>query len=55
MSTLLVLAGVVAFCAIVAMFVHALRAERSIRAHRWLVLVPLLVIVGWLIEQLIMG
>jgi hypothetical protein len=38
-----------------ALFVHALRADRSARAHGWIVIVPLLIIAGWLLATLLMG
>lgn len=38
-----------------ALFIHALRAEQSEGAHGWLVIVPLLIIAGWVLETLIMG
>ena len=37
-----------------ALFVHAVRADRSAR-DGWIVIVPLLIIAGWLVEVLIMG
>ena len=38
-----------------ALFVHALRADDAPRAHGWIVIVPLLLLGGWLLELLIMG
>jgi len=36
------------------LFIHALRADPSERAHGWLVIVPLLIVAGWLLGTLIM-
>ena len=38
-----------------ALFVHALRADPSERAHGWLVVIPLLIVAGWILGMLIMG
>ncbi|HTL35667.1 MAG TPA: hypothetical protein VL326_21205 [Kofleriaceae bacterium] len=54
MGMLVVVSVVVAFVFIVALWVHAVRAERSFGGHRWVVVVPLLILVGWLLELLIM-
>jgi hypothetical protein len=50
--TLAILAGV---GLVGALFIHALRADPSERAHGWLVVVPLLIIAGWILGLLIMG
>jgi hypothetical protein len=50
--TLALLAGI-SFAG--ALFVHALRADPSERAHGWLVVVPLLIVAGWILGTLIMG
>lgn len=55
MGMLLALAIVLAVIAMLALFVHALRSSPSERAHGWLVIVPLLIIVGWILETLILG
>lgn len=55
MGMLLILAIVVGVILALALFVHALRASPSERAHGWLVVVPLLIIAGWILETLIMG
>ncbi len=52
---LVVVAVLVVLGIALALFVHALRAERSPRAHGWLVIVPLLIIAGWLLVLLVMG
>jgi len=38
-----------------ALFVHALRTSPSERSHGWLVIVPLLIIAGWVFVTLTMG
>ncbi len=55
MGMVFVLAIVLALVGVIALFTHALRADPSEEGHRWLVVVPLLIIVGWLLEELIMG
>jgi hypothetical protein len=50
--TLALLAGI-SFAG--ALFVHALRADPSERAHGWFVVVPLLIVAGWIFGTLIMG
>lgn len=45
MGMLVVVAVLVVLGLLVAMFVHALRADRSEESHRWLAVVPLLIIV----------
>ncbi len=52
---LLVVAILICLAGAMALFVHALRADQSERAHGWLVIVPLLIMAGWLLETLIMG
>lgn len=55
MGMLFALAIVVAVILALTLFVHALRTSPSERAHGWLVIVPLLIIAGWILETLIMG
>lgn len=55
MGMLLALAVVVGVILVLTLFVHALRSNSSERAHGWLVIVPLLIIAGWVLEMLIMG
>lgn len=55
MGMLLVLAIVAGVVLALALFVHALRSSPSERVHGWLVIVPLLIIAGWILETLIMG
>jgi hypothetical protein len=55
MGMLIVMALVAAFALVIALFVHALRADQSPGEHRWLVIVPLLIVAGWVLEVLIMG
>ena len=52
---LLVVAIVAGLAVALALFVHALRSDESPRAHGWLVVVPLLVIAGWVLETLLTG
>lgn len=52
---LLVVAIVAGLVAALALFVHALRSDQSTRAHGWLVVVPLLIIAGWVLETLLTG
>ena len=52
---ILVLAIVVGVILALALFVHALDSNPSMRAHGWLVIVPLLIIAGWIVEMLVMG
>jgi hypothetical protein len=52
---LLVVLAVLAFLALaMALFIHAVRASSGGR-HGWLIVLPLVVAFGWLIEQLIVG
>lgn len=55
MGMLLALAVVLGVVLALTLFVHALRTNRSERAHGWLVVVPLLIIAGWVLGMLIMG
>ena len=55
MGMLFALAIVLAVILALAMFVHALRSDTSERAHGWLVVVPLLIVVGWVLGMLIIG
>jgi hypothetical protein len=50
MGLLLVLAVVFAGIGVVYLFVHALRANPSEGAHGWLLVVPLLIVVIWLLQ-----
>lgn len=51
---MLVVLGVIVFIVLVgALFVHAIRKRDG--RHGWLVVVPLIVLFGWLIEQLLIG
>jgi len=48
------LAIVLLFLGALALFVHALRAEdRPENRHGWLVVVPLLIIFGWVLTELL--
>jgi hypothetical protein len=55
MGMLLALAIVAGVILALALFVHALRSSPSERAHGWLVIVPLLIVAGWILVTLIMG
>ena len=55
MGMLLVFGVVAALILAGALFVHALRADKGPRSHGWLVVVPLVIIFGWLLETLIIG
>lgn len=55
MGMLLALAIVLAVICALALFVHALRSDPTERTHGWLVVVPLLIVAGWVLEMLIMG
>jgi hypothetical protein len=51
---MLVVLAVVGFVAVViGLFVHAIDSEGKSR-HGWLIVVPLLIFAGWLLEMLIM-
>ena len=52
---LLVFGVVVGLVVAGAMFVHALRADKSPGAHGWLVAVPLLIVVCGLLAALVVG
>jgi hypothetical protein len=56
MGLLIVLAVLVAIGLLMTAFVYAIRphSQRE-HAHGWLVVVPLVVIFGWVIIQLVMG
>ena len=55
MGMLLVLSVVIAIIMLIALFTHALRTDPSPEAHKWLLVVPLLIIVAWVLQELIMG
>jgi hypothetical protein len=55
MGMLLALAIIAGVILALALFVHALRSSPSERAHGWLVIVPLLIIAGWILATLIIG
>jgi hypothetical protein len=55
MGMLLAIAIIASVILALALFVHALRSSPSEGAHGWLVIVPLLIIAGWILETLIMG
>jgi hypothetical protein len=55
MGMLLVVAILAGLGIALALFVHALRSEPSGEAHGWIVIVPLLIIAGWVLETLITG
>jgi len=55
MGMLLVLAVLLALGLVIWLFVHAVRSDRSTHSHGWIIVVPLLVMAGWIIEMLIMG
>ena len=55
MGMVFALAIIVGVILALTLFVHALRSSSSERAHGWLVIVPLLIIAGWVLETLIMG
>ena len=52
---LVVILVIVGLIGAAALFLHALRSDPSPNAHGWLVILPLLVIAGWVIEELITG
>ena len=55
MGMLLVLAAVVAVIGVGWLFLHALRADGDdTNRHGWLAVVPLAVIFGWVVEQLVL-
>ena len=55
MGMLLVVAVLVALAMIVWLFTLAVRSEDKQSPHRWLVVLPIVALAGWLVEQLIMG
>ena len=55
MGMLVVVLVIVALVGAGALFLHALRSDPSPNAHGWLVVLPLVVILGWVIEELITG
>ncbi len=55
MGLLVVLTMVAAAVAVIAFWSHALRSEKSIGSHGWLAVVPLAIIFGWVLVQLITG
>jgi hypothetical protein len=55
MGMLVVMIPLAVVAIVLALWVHALRADPSEERHRWLAVVPLLIIVGWVLELLIMG
>ena len=53
---MLVVVGILVGAALAfGLFVHALRADTRDSEHRWIVVVPLVIMGGWLLVQLIMG
>ncbi len=50
---LLVLAVVVAVVLVGWLFIHAVRTPEGESQHGWLAILPLVVIFGWVVEQLI--
>ena len=54
MGMLVVMAVLAVVVGIGALFVHAVRTSSGGR-HGWLVILPLLVAFGWLIEQIVVG
>ena len=55
MGMLVVIAILAGLGIALALFVHALRSEPSSGAHGWLVIVPWLIISGWVLSMLITG
>ena len=53
MGMLLVVAVIIAFVGVGWLFVHALRTPEGESQHGWLAILPLVVIFGWVVEQLI--
>ena len=53
MGMLVVVGGLAFVFAIGAMFVHAVRTSETGNRHGWLVVVPLLIVLGWLLETII--
>ena len=52
MGMLVVLAVLAAIVGAMALFIHAVRTSRGGR-HGWLVVLPLIVAFGWVIEQIV--
>lgn len=50
---LLVLAVVVAVALVGWLFIHAVRTPEGESRHGWLAVVPLVIIFGWVVEELI--
>jgi len=53
MGMLLVLAVIVALAGVGWLFIHALRTPEGEGQHGWLAVLPLVVIFGWVVEQLV--
>ena len=53
MGMLLVLAVIIAFVGVGYLFVHALTTPEGESQHGWLAVLPLVVIFGWVVEQLV--
>lgn len=53
MGMLLVLAIVVAVALVGWLFIHAVRTPEGASRHGWLAVVPLVIIFGWVVEQLV--
>ena len=53
MGMLLVLAVVVAVVLVGWLFIHAVRTPEGESQHGWLAVVPLVIIFGWVVEQLL--
>lgn len=54
MGMLVVVGGLAFIVGIGALFVHAVRTSETGNRHGWLVVIPLLIVFGWLVEQIIM-
>jgi hypothetical protein len=55
MGLLVVLAVVAAVVLVVAFVVHALRADPDTDAHGWLLVVPLILLWAFVLQQLLVG
>jgi hypothetical protein len=53
MGLLIVLGVLLAFAGVIAACVYVLRPNRSRSSHGWLAIIPLLILVGWLLETII--
>src|SRR3569623_1187396 len=53
MGMLLVLAVILAFVGVGWLFIHALRTPEGEGQHGWRAVLPLVVIFGWVVEQLV--